>query len=239
MPSRGETRSPIILGRRNCERCTGWKLAVEFRWRWKKVQGRLKDKTLDGRTTQPHIDLVCIECRKKEDKARYANLDARKKAKKIKEDAERKRVWQEGATEIRAVKARLAEKEAELERKAAKLDRLIANTRLVIPPQARTHNGEKLKPLLPFRLWLLRYMYDTKKSIKQLADELRRDEQEIRRWSTGVYWPSAGNPQPVHQIALSNVDYVITRTGFGPDVLNELYPWTEEDDDELEGRSHA
>lgn len=60
-------------GRRNCKRCTRWKLAVEFKWRWR----------VPEYTQKPTIDTVCRSCRRAEERERYANMLPEDKAAKI------------------------------------------------------------------------------------------------------------------------------------------------------------
>ena len=63
--------------RRNCTRCTRWRLAVDFKWRWQKRRNGQRYET-------PTIDTVCQVCRRQDERDRYARLsDEAKRAKGI------------------------------------------------------------------------------------------------------------------------------------------------------------
>lgn len=123
--------------------------------------------------------------------------------------------------EVEKLKHRLKLKEGRLQRK-------IENLNAISPRALTTYNGEELVPLLPFRLWLLRTIQLSGETIRAFADRVQRDEAEIRRWMQGIVWVSDCNPQPIHTVTLKNVDEVLTRSGVGPEMLNELYPFTED-----------
>ena len=114
------------------------------------------------------------------------------------------------------------------EEKARRLQRKIENINAVSPPPRLVYNGDTLVPILPFRLWLLSYMRRSEETIKAFADRVQQDEAIIRRWMEGIVWEGDCKPRPVHSVSIGIVDKVLTLSGVGPHMLDELYPYIEE-----------
>lgn len=225
------------IGRKLCDGpCGRWRLDVDFKPRWKKFlrkpkgikrdahnkivtvrvrePGRVKPIWVKG----PYYDNLCFSCRTKRTIEQHqAKLDAmtekeRAELKRHRATLERQRV--QGNTQRNAI----------LEQR---LDRQIKNARAVLGRTRTTRNGERLMPLLPFRLYLLRQLRQGF-SVRGIAETTKHDEALIRRWVDGIYWEGECNPQPIHSISLGIVDEILVNMGESPDKLNELYPWEDE-----------
>jgi len=123
--------------------------------------------------------------------------------------------------------ARINQGENKYKRRAQRLDRQIKNIRAVVGHTKRTYQNQTLMPIMPFRLWLLRQIVQGE-TVASIAKASHKDEEEIRRYTTGIYWDGPCDPQPIHTVTLGIIDDVLTAMGQGPDVLDELYPYMED-----------
>lgn len=200
--------NPITCGRRNCARCTRWRHAVDFKWRWnyKRVKRgaahHKKTKKLRTRYPTPTIDTVCRWCRNKERREYYASLTTeqkRAKGRRANENARKRRAkW-----EIEIHYARMAQ------------------------DRAKEHYDDENVDIVPFRMWLLGQL--KKHNVEELARKSGVDHVQLRRWANGYEWPnsSCDEPRPIRSVRLSSVDQV----GVGmndPGLLDRLYPYIEE-----------
>lgn len=201
MPPKGSSKEPIVLGRRNCLCCRVWRIvATDF-----------------SRTKHDTPDLVCKVCRGKLKKHNEYPMEVRIRMIRMNLSHRLYKLPPTDA-ELEAIKDRLEKKERRLERK-------IRNINSVLPKERTTYNGDRLVPLMPFRLWLLARLQKEGIPIAVFADRVHKDESLIRRWMEGIVWETQCNPQPIHSITINNVDEVLTRSGELPTKLNELYPW--------------
>jgi hypothetical protein len=204
-----ERKVKPVTGRQHCARCGRWKLSVEFRWKAAKSgpptgNGVHKELVGDQWYIWPYIDSVCIECRNKAGKLRDRSRSKARQLARVYDSIEH----------------------MTYEKKAKYLEKRIRNVRSVMPHIIRQYYGEeRLVPLMPFRLWLIRSIHRGGGNLKAFAEIVQRDESQIRRWAEGIYWEGECNPAPIHSITLRNVDEVLTMAGESPDKINELYPW--------------
>lgn len=215
-----EPPSPIILGRRNCRRCTRWKLAIEFNWRWPKHRvttpegSRIPGKT---RGTVPKIDSVCAQCRRELERQKYAKLPPEKKEQWIKRAVESKRKQRQAAEDERAL-ARLA----------------LAENRRLKYELTGLRNGNRL-PFIPFRMWLIQRQRELGTEV--LARRIGYPQTQVEQWLAGFVWDNVGNewnnrstvhcePQPIYSIHIDVVDRALL--GEGTTSLETLYPQEDE-----------
>jgi hypothetical protein len=81
-------------------------------------------------------------------------------------------------------------------------------------------------------MWLIKTLRHT--TLSRLAEQLGRDDSQVKRWANGYYWEPGAEPRPFFAIELRTVDEVLTNYG-RPDLLNEIYPFIEEVDYGLDG----
>lgn len=187
--------------RRNCKRCTGWKLAVEFRWRWPKIEykhGR--------RRKRPVIDTVCIACRNRKERERYHSLSP-----------EEKHAYGQLVNK-RAKKRRDQERQLLL--------RKMRNIKVSSGNANATYGGDPVLPLMPFRLWLITYAKNFE-TTQQFADAAQVDESVLRRYMDGIIWEGKDDPRPVNGITLGNIDEILYNLG-QQHQLPILYPLLDE-----------
>lgn len=166
----------LDLRRRNCARCTRWKHAVDFPWRWK---ARGKELQI------PHISNVCLVCKSELGKASYNKLSPEEKkarGRRANEQARKRRQRLEALVQ----------------------ERLAAyNKRFGRPVD---HRGPDLMlELLPFRMFLLRYRKKLG-STKRLAYILVMDHSRVTRLLNGYTDHDNGSVVPIRQVSLATVD---------------------------------
>lgn len=206
MAKKNEVQYPLILGRKNCARCTRWRHAVDFRWRWLKSGAG------------PYIDKFCIPCRKELDRQAYARMSPAQKQRKIKRDYELK-------YEARhALDALLAE--LEQHPKNELLRRKIYNVNVILNNGSGKYKRADHVDITPFRMWILVKVREYGSAVA-LANAIGHDEKQVRRWAEGVDWFDSCDPRPIRGVSLGTVDAIMTRLEI-PHVFNELYPFVEE-----------
>lgn len=208
--------NPIILGRRNCARCTRWRHATDFRWHWphKRVTTPEGGRTATReRYNKPKIDKVCNVCRRDIERGRYR---------------ENRKDWIHRAVENRRKRdAKRAE-----ERMEARL--LVAENRRLQRELVGLGNGNLL-PFTPFRMWLIARLrrYDNNES--ELARRTGIPQSTLQNYLKGYAWPKAEaevsthgwcEPQPIYTVHVNIVDRALL--GEGTTNLEELYPYEED-----------
>lgn len=201
-------KNPIILGRRNCARCTRWRHTVDFKWRWQRKH--YKTRTLrPPRYRTPTIDTVCKSCRRKQERERYNHL----------------------SEEEKRARGRIANKQAQIRRD--KLNEQIARMNQ-IRAQRTPRWDDKTVDITPFRMWLLGKSR-REGGAAGLSRQIGTHERNVRRWLDGYDWDQDSGhafaycePKPIYSVTVGVVDKVGVALG-EPDLLNRLYPFVEED----------
>jgi len=187
----------LEVGRKNCKRCTRWRLLVDYTWRWRLV--RSKGSGRKPRHIKPTIDGVCNYCRRIEEKNRY----------RLKTKEERKEIGR------RANENRLKRIKKEQE----KLDK----TRALVRYQQRELGWENERvSIIPFRMWVIRQIR-LRGSLANFANEIGYDQSLVGRWANGFYWEPESHPVPVYSIEIGTVDKVLTAAGASFE-LSMIYP---------------
>lgn len=187
----------------NCKRCTRWRLITDFKWRWRKVRST---KGSRQRHEVPTIDTICESCRRAIERARYH-------AKSL---AERQEIG-------RRVNAKAQERKQREAARVAEQLRLASITKGL--PKSK-YGGSEMLPLMPFRLWLLVAIRE-RGGVQAFANQIERDESQIRRYAEGIYWESDCRPRPVNGVTLDVVDDILSAAG-SQYQLGILYPLSEE-----------
>lgn len=210
--------NPIICGRRNCSKCTRWRLVTDFKWRWPKrrttvdVTSGLKSRGLKSRRKDPQISTVCNVCARAGERERYHNLTEEERLHRV------HKAVQNAKAQRRLLKDQIHYAKLAQSRRKRRWD-------------------ENEVDLTPFRMWLLgRVRANGPPGLRGLASEVGVDEKQLRRWADGYDWDyeigqawAGCEPRPIHSIRPSTVD----RIGLGlgePDLLNRLYPWVDKED---------
>jgi hypothetical protein len=195
------SENPIILGRRNCVRCTRWKLAVDFKWRWRRR--RTAGSGPKPRALTPTIDAVCASCRRAEERARYWAL----------------------SEEERRAKGVQANRQAV--RRQAKQHEVIKRAQRA----ARTPRGHlPLVPFRMWLLGKARLEGGTSALARQLDMDEKNVRRWLHGydWDNDEGWGGWAKcePRPVYSVDVGTVDAAGVALG-EPDLLERLYPYAD------------
>lgn len=200
----------LNLSRRNCKRCTRWRHAIDFPWRW-----RARGKSLDI----PYISNVCNVCKTELERKRYLNLTADQK-------------YDRGARANQLAKERRLKMEAELasqlsavierERRIEALnDRIAALKQRVGRPHTQI-KGELVLDILPVRMFLVKQR-KWHGSTATLASRLDMDASRLDRLLNGYSHSTNGGVTPIRSISLALVDQILVKLE-ASERVEDLYP---------------
>src|SRR4051812_19517559 len=145
----------MSTGRRNCKRCTRWKLDTEFKWRWERKPGPSgKRGRPNPRYDRPVISNICRSCERELQRARYAAMSPEKK-RDVGNRSNRRAV----------------------ERRALLIEQ-IERTRM-IHERTDPQWDDKRVDLVPFRMWILGQIR-LSGGMQQLARRMGMSEKNIR-----------------------------------------------------------
>jgi hypothetical protein len=199
--------NPIVCGRRVCAGpCGRWRHTVDFPWRWRKR--RTKWRGMPSRAKVPTVGSVCAVCLRAQARARYAALPPAAKH----------------AVGVRA-NTNAAKRKTKLEEQVHRARRAYI---------ANGGGGHAELDLVPFRMWLLAKVRQ-EGGIEAVARQLGKDGKAVGRWVHGYEWDNdAGwggwakcEPRPIRTVSMQVVDEAGVAMD-EPDLLDRLYPYTEE-----------
>lgn len=208
----------LDLRRRNCARCTRWKHAIDFPWRWK-TRGVVRE--------IPLIHNVCLVCKSEIENARYHALSPAQKQERGRQANERarQRRWglQEEVEESHKVIAQFQEREEQI----ALYKKRVSHS--------RKHNDEIHLDIVPIRMLLLRQARIRDGGASEIAALIGVNEAIVRRHLNGFYWEGRCDPRPIRTLALSTIDrYLVILNA--EERLEELYPEVDDLLEEFLGR---
>lgn len=189
-----------MTGRRNCKRCTRWKLDIEFPWRWQRRKGKR------DRYARPVIEGTCHACRREQARERYQArpLEERRAIGRRANENRRKRIEQAREQAHRARRAYLP---------GGGLAELpLTPFRMWLIGRARANGGANS---------LAREI--------GVNDEMVRRWLQGYVWDNDPGWGgwASCEPRPIYTVGVATVDRVGVALG-EPDLLDRLYPYNEE-----------